>query len=160
MNVQVTPLPGIGTREDFSARSGQRIGVIAHRDGHVELILSDADDPDTIAASIPLTGEESNTLASLLGAPQLVSQLAEEQRALEGITTIQVPISPNSPYDGRSLGDTAMRTRTGVSVVAVVRQGVVTPSPRPDFGFLEGDLIVMVGTIDGLQQATQILEQG
>lgn len=156
----MTPLPGIGTREDFSARSGQRIGVIAHRDGHVELILSDADDPDTIAASIPLTGEESNTLASLLGAPQLVSQLAEEQRALEGITTIQVPISPNSPYDGRSLGDTAMRTRTGVSVVAVVRQGVVTPSPRPDFGFLEGDLIVMVGTIDGLQQATQILEQG
>lgn len=156
----MTPLPGIGTREDFSARSGQRIGVITHRDGHVELIVSEADDPDTVAASVPLTGEEGNTLASLLGAPQLVSQLAEQQRALEGITTTQLPVQPGSPYDGRPLGDTALRTRTGVSVVAVVRQGVVTPSPRPDFGFLGNDLVVMVGTIDGLTKAARILEQG
>lgn len=156
----MTPLPGIGTREDFPARCGQRIGVIVHRDGHVELIISQADDPDTVAASIPLTGEESNTLASLLGAPQLVSQLAEQQRSLQGVITRQLPIQPGSPFDGRTLGDTAMRTRIGVSVVAVVRQGAVIPSPRPDFGFVGNDLVVMVGTMDGLQEAARILEQG
>ncbi|MDQ3990357.1 MAG: potassium transporter TrkA [Actinomycetota bacterium] len=160
MDVQVTPLPGIGTREDFTARSGQRIGVITHRDGHVELIVSRSDDPDACAASVPLTAEESNTVASLLGAPHLVGQLAEQQRDIAGIVTAQLPVPPGSPFDGRTLADTALRTRTGASVVAVVRQQVVHPSPRPDFVFAGNDLVVVVGTTDGLEAATRILDQG
>lgn len=156
----MTPLPGIGIREDFTARSGPRIGVISHRDGRVELIVSRVDDPDTCATSVPLTPEESNTLASLLGAPHLVSQLAEQQKELEGIITTQLPVAPGSPFEGRTLGDTAMRTRTGVSVVAVVRQIAVHPSPRPDFIFLTHDMVVMVGTADGLAEAARILEHG
>lgn len=160
VDVEVTPLPGIGTREDFTVRSGQRIGVVTHRDGHVELIVSRLDDPDACAASTPLTAEESNTLASLLGAPHLVSQLAEQQRELDGVHTTQLPVQPGSPYDGRTLGDTAMRTRTGVSVVAVVRRQVVHPSPAPDFAFEGNDMVVMVGTTDGLASGARILDQG
>ncbi len=156
----MTPLPGIGTREDFITRTGHRIGVISHRDGHLELIISQAEDPDTVAASLPLTAEEANTLASLLGAPQLVSQLAEQQRELEGVTTSRVDLRPGSAFDGRTLADTALRTRTGVSVVAVVRDQVVHPSPRPDFAFAADDRIVMVGTIEGLEHATRIFEHG
>ena len=156
----MTPLPGIGTREDFTTRSGQRIGVITHRDGHVELIVSRSDDSDACAASVPLSAEESNTVASLLGAPHLVSGLAEQQRDLVGIVTAQLPVPPGSPFDGRTLADTAMRTRTGISVVAVVRQQVVHPSPRPDFAFAGNDLMVMVGTTDGLEAAARILDLG
>lgn len=53
-----------------------------------------------------------------------------------------------------------MRTRTGVSAVAVVRQNVVHPSPRPDFVFAARDMVVMVGTADGIAQVARILEQG
>jgi TrkA domain protein len=53
-----------------------------------------------------------------------------------------------------------MRTRTGASVVAVVRDSTVHASPRPDFRFEAGDLVVVVGTPDGLRQAVSILEQG
>ncbi len=155
----MTPLPGIGTREDFSTRSGRRLGVISHRDGHLELIVSQAEDADTVAASLPLTAEEANTLASLLGAPQLVSQLADQQRELEGVTTSRVDLRPGSPFDGRTLGDTALRTRTGVSVVAVVRDHTVHPSPRPDFVFAADDRVVMVGTAAGLEHATRIFER-
>lgn len=156
----MTPLPGIGTREDFTTRSGHRIGVVTHRDGHVELIVSQPEDPDACLVSIPLLVEESNALAGLLGAPHLVGQLTEQQRELEGIITTQLPIQPGSGFDGRTLGDTAMRTRTGASVVAVVRQGVVHPSPRPDFVFQGNDMVVMVGTVEGLQAAELILEAG
>lgn len=160
VDVQVTPLPGIGSREDFTTRSGQRIGVITHRDGHVELIVSRSDDPDACVASVPLTAEESNTLASLLGAPHLVSMLAEQQRDIAGIITTQLPVQPGSPFDGRTLADTALRTRTGVSMVAVVREQVVHPSPRPDFAFAGNDLVVLVGTTDGLEAAARILDLG
>lgn len=156
----MTPLPGIGTREDFTTRSGHRIGVVTHRDGHLELIVSRPGDPDACLASIPLLVEESKALAGLLGAPHLVGQLTEQQRELEGIITNQLPIQPGSVFDGRTLGDTAMRTRTGASVVAVIRQGLVHPSPRPDFVFQGNDMVVMVGTMEGLQAAELILEAG
>ncbi|WP_145239097.1 cation:proton antiporter regulatory subunit [Prescottella equi] len=160
MNVEVTPLPGIGVRKDFALATGRRIGVVTHRDGRTDLIVSKLDDPDACMASIPLDSDEASVLANLLGAPQLVTQLREEHRDLPGISTRQLPIGENSPWDGRTLGETAMRTRTGVSVVAVMRAGQVAPSPNPDFTFTEGDLLVAVGTQEGLDHAAKILAHG
>ncbi len=160
VNVEVTPLPGIGVRKDFALSSGRRVGVVTHRDGKTELIVSKADDPDACLASLPLTADEAGALANLLGAPQLVAQLTEEHRELPGINTKQLPIKSGSPYDGRTLGETAMRTRTGASVVAVMRAGQVHPSPNPDFTFTSGDLLVAVGTSEGLDSAAKILQHG
>ncbi|MFI9456554.1 cation:proton antiporter regulatory subunit [Amycolatopsis sp. NPDC052450] len=160
MNVEVTPLPGIGVRKDFATRNGRRVGVVTHRDGHVELIVSKTDDPDACLASLPLTTDEAGALANLLGAPQLVAQLTEEHRDLPGINTKQLPIKASSPFDGRTLGDTAMRTRTSVSVVAVMRAGQVHPSPAPDFNLTAGDVLVAVGTSEGLEAAVKILKYG
>jgi TrkA domain protein len=160
VNVEVTPLPGIGTRQDFSIKAGRRIGVITHRDGHLELIISKREDPDACSASIPLSMEEAGALANLLGAPQLVAHLADEHREVSGVSTRQLPLQPGSPYESRTLGDTAMRTRTTCSVVAVVRAGSVHPSPTPDFVLARSDLLVTVGTAEGLAKAVDILENG
>ncbi|MEU2173814.1 cation:proton antiporter regulatory subunit [Nocardia sp. NPDC019219] len=160
MNVDVTALPGIGVRKDFEVRSGRRIGVVAHRDGDIDLIVSKVDDPDACAAQIPLTTDEAAVLANLLGAPQLVAKLNDDHRDMPGITTRQLPIGDDSPYDGRTLGETEMRTRTKVSIVAVMRAGQLHPSPGPDFTFTTGDLLVVVGTPEGLDAAAKILTHG
>ncbi|EID52660.1 putative regulatory ligand binding protein, C-terminal domain of K+ channels like protein [Saccharomonospora xinjiangensis XJ-54] len=160
VNVDVTPLPGIGVRKDFALNSGRRVGVVTHRDGTIELIVSKSEDPDACLASLPLTTEEAGTLANLLGAPQLVAQLTEEHRELPGISTRQLTIKSGSPFDGHTLADTALRTRTGVSVVAVMRAGQINPSPTPEFLFTAGDVLVVVGTSDGLDEAAKILKQG
>jgi TrkA domain protein len=160
VNVEVTPLPGIGTRQDFVSRAGRRIGVITYRDGRMELIVSREDDPDACTASIPLTVDEAGALSNLLGAPQLVAQLRRENDGLPGVHTKQLQVTHSSPYDGRTLGDTALRTRTAVSVVAVVRAGTVHPSPRPDFVLGGGDALITVGTSEGLTKATNVLERG
>jgi len=154
VDVEVTPLPGIGTREDFALRDGRRVGVITHKDGKFDLILSRVDDPDACMASIALAPEEASTLAGLLGAPQLVAQLNEQHRDIGGVSTRQLP---TTAFVGRTLGDTALRTRTGASIVAVVRAGVAHPSPGPDFGFESGDVVVVVGTAEGLDSAAAIL---
>lgn len=160
MNVEVTPLPGIGVRKEFVAANGRRLGVVSHRDGTTDLVVSKPDDPDACLASLPLTSDEAGALANLLGAPQLVAQLTEEQEDVPGISTRQLTIKTTSPYDGRTLADTQIRTRTGVSVVAVMRAGQVHPSPTPDFLFTVGDLVVAVGTAEGLDAATKILHHG
>ena len=157
MNVEVTLLPGIGVRKDFALASGRRIGVITLKDGANELIVSRKDDPDATQESITLSNEEAAALGNLLGSPQLIAQLGEEHRDLPGINTRRLPIRADSRFVSRTLGDTAMRTKTGVSVVAVMRAGQVQPSPTPDFTLAAGDLLVAVGTADGLDAAAKLL---
>lgn len=159
MNVEETPLPGIGVRKEIVTESGRRIGIVSQRDGQTELMISRQDDPDAALASIPLTTEEAATLGNLFGAPRLVAQLSEEHRHLPGVNTRQFLIEPGSHFDGLTLGETSMRTKTGVSLVAIIRSGRVEPSPTPDFGLVGGDLLVAVGTSSGLDAAAEILHQ-
>ncbi|WP_431950484.1 cation:proton antiporter regulatory subunit [Nocardia lijiangensis] len=159
MNVEVTPLPGIGVRKDFPLKNGRRVGVIDHRDGTLDLIVSKPDNPD-VTDQISLTQREAALLANLLGAPQVVAQLQEEHREFDGVTTRQLTVRSGSPYDGRPLGDTRMRTRTKTSIVAVVRAGHAIASPGPDFVFNAFDVLVVVGTAEGLAAAAGILTDG
>ncbi|MFC4373820.1 cation:proton antiporter regulatory subunit [Nocardia halotolerans] len=159
MNIDVTPLPGIGVCKDFPlVQARRRIGVIEHRDGTVDLVVSRAGDVDT-TTSIPLSSAEIGVLAGLLGAPQVV-QKPRDPHGLGELSTRQFAIDRGSPFDGRPLRDTEMRTRTKASVVAVVRAGEVTPSPGTDFTFIAGDLVVVVGTDQGLEAAGRLLDAG
>lgn len=160
MNVEVTPLPGIGVRKDFEVSARRRVGVVSHREGGLDLILSKVDDPDACMASVPLSAEEAATLSNLLGAPQLVEQLRDEHRDLPGLTTRHISVTDTSPFDGREMGDSQIRTRTGSSIVAVMRAGEIYPSPRPDFIIVAGDMLIIVGTAEGIEAAARILQRG
>jgi TrkA domain protein len=155
--VEQTALPGIGVRHDLITESGRRVGVVSHRNGRRDLVLYDRNDPDASVASIPLTDDEAEALADFLGASLMLGQLAGLRQQAAGLMTEQVPIQPSSPYVGRRLGDTRIRTRTSASIVAVLRESEVIPSPGPPFVFAAGDVVVVVGTRRGLDGVTRIL---
>lgn len=160
VRVEETALPGIGVRQELATASGHRLGVIVYRTGRRELVLYSAEDPDACSAVIPLTDDEADALAEILGAPRIVERLATLQEQAAGLLTEQVPITAGSPYDGRTLGDTRARTRTGASIVAVLRHGEVVTSPTPDFRFTAGDTVVIVGTREGTAAVAHILAHG
>ncbi|WP_018505796.1 cation:proton antiporter regulatory subunit [Parafrankia discariae] len=160
MKVDETGLPGIGLRHDFSTRAGRRVGVVSHHSGRRVLVLYDEHDPDTCVESISLTVEESDVLSELLGAPHIVGKLADLSQAFAGLVGEQIPILPGSPYAGRLLGDTQARTRTGASIVAVVRDQQVLASPRPDFRFQAEDVVVVVGTPENTVAVGELLRSG
>jgi TrkA domain protein len=160
VDIEETRLPGIGLRHDFVTRQGRRIGVISQRNGSRELFMYDPDDPDACRAVIDLTQEESEVVAELLGAPRVIERLARLREQVEGIATEGIPITATSPYTGRTLADAQIRSRTGASVVAVIRGEQVVPSPGPDFRFQVGDKVVAVGTEEGVHEAAKILGGG
>ncbi|MBT2546934.1 cation:proton antiporter regulatory subunit [Arthrobacter sp. ISL-65] len=160
MNVEETDLPGLGRRKDFMTASGRRIGVVELREGQTELFVSTWDDPDTCQASIPLTGDEAATLGNLLGGQHLAMKLTEAHREVPGITTRQFSIAVDSPFQNQPMGKACIRTRCGVSIVAIMREGEVVPSPGPDVLLHPGDLLVAVGTQEGLDAAADILRNG
>jgi TrkA domain protein len=157
VRVEQTALPGIGVRHDLITASGRRVGVVSHRSGRRDLVLYDRHDPDACLASIPLTDDEAEALADFLGASLMLGQLAGIREQAAGLLTEQVPIQPSSPYVGRRLGDTRIRTRTGASIVAILREREVIPSPDPSLVFAAGDVVVVVGTRKGLDGVTSVL---
>ena len=160
MDVVRTALPGIGLRYEFETQKGRRVGVVTHRSGRRELVIYDLDDPDSASEDVVLTSEEANVLSDLLGTSRIVERLAELERQTVGLVSKQVRIGHGSLYDGRTLGDTQARSRTGASIVAVVRQGEVIASPRPDFRFEAEDAVVVIGTQDGTDAVEALLTDG
>ncbi|MEV8638229.1 cation:proton antiporter regulatory subunit [Streptosporangium sp. NPDC051023] len=160
MEVEQTALPGIGLRHEFTTRSGRRIGIVSHRTGRRDLVIYDPADPDRACETVKLNDEEADALAELLGAPRIVQRLNALHREVEGLVSLQLPISPGTPYAGRPMGDARVRTRTGASIVAVVRGGQVFASPGPGFALDGGDVVVVVGSPESTAAVSDILAHG
>jgi TrkA domain protein len=160
VRVEQVELPGIGVRHDLLTEGGRRIGVVSHRSGKRDLVVFDPDDPDACTEQIALTDDEAEVLAEVLGASLMLGQLAGLREQAAGLRTEQISLPAGSPYVGRPLGDTRTRSRTGASIVAVLRQGGVIASPGPEFVFAAGDVVVVVGTRAGLDEVSRILAGG
>jgi TrkA domain protein len=160
VEVEQTALPGIGLRHEFTTRSGRRIGVVSHRTGRRDLVIYDNDDPDRASETVRLNDEEADALVELLGAPRIVQRLNQLHQEVDGLVSVQVPVPPGSPYNGRPMGEARVRTRTGASIVAVVRAGRVSASPGPDFVLQDNDIVVVVGSAESTDEVTGILAHG
>jgi TrkA domain protein len=157
MEIQETALPGVGLRQEFTTRAGRQLGMVSYRSGRRDLLLYDPDDPDTCREVIRLSREEADALADLLGAASLTGHLAELQQQIEGLAISWLTIQRNSPYAGGTIADTEARSRTGVSIVAVLRDQTAFPAPTPDFGFQPGDTALVIGTPEGLKALAGLL---
>lgn len=157
--IEQTRLPGVGIRYDFTTEEGRRVGVIHHRSGRREVFVCSPDDPDAVEVSVDLNEDEAHDLVDVLGGTEVVETLSTIHR-IEGLAIDWLNVDPATPYVGRTIGDARIRTRTGVSVVAVLRGEVPFPAPGPDFTIEAGDVLVVVGTAAGVEVATQILGSG
>lgn len=155
--VNQTSLPGVGVRYDFAAKSGDRIGVIVHHSGHLDLLAYDKSDPDTVAANLSLDTDDANTLTELLGGSQITESLQEMQQSLPGVSIDWVPVAEDWGCAGQTIREIGVRARTGASIVAVIRGDQTFASPEPDFRLEARDTAVVVGTADGIREAFTLL---
>jgi TrkA domain protein len=156
-DVSETPLPGVGVRHEFVTGSGERVAVLTHRTGRRELAIYDRADPDRCTTVLHLSHEDTRTLAELLGASAISEAVSAVQQRLEGLAIDWITIPAGSPVVGATIAEGAFRTRTGASIVAVVRGDTTLPAPGPDHRFEAGDVAVAVGTTDGLAHLRGLL---
>ncbi|MFG2816805.1 cation:proton antiporter regulatory subunit [Streptomyces sp. NPDC048410] len=150
-----TPLPGIGVRYDLTTREHRLLSVVAHRDGARTLSAYREDDPDACASSVQLTGGEAEAVAGALMPTHRSPSLLWTTEL--GLVAERVSLSSTAHWNGRLLGDTRMRTETGVSIVAVLRRADAIPSPGPGFRLAGGDTLIVIGTREGVDAAAAIL---
>lgn len=155
--ISQTPLPGVGVRHEFTTVNGERVAVLTHRTGRREIAVYDRDDPDACTTVLHLSHDDTRALAELLGASPVSEAVASVQQRVEGLAIEWVAVPPGSRFVGTTIAEGAFRTRTGASIVAVLRGAVTIPAPGPEHRFAEGDVAVAVGTPDGLEQLRGLL---
>lgn len=155
-DVSEVKLPGVGVRHEFQTDAGRQVGVLVHHDGHREILIYDQDDGDS-CSSVELSHADTRTLSELLGATQVVEEVQDAQHEIEGQSIAWIRVDENCARDGTTIGSGEYRTRTGASMVAVLRDGEPMPSPEADFVLEAGDLIVAVGSADSLDELRTLL---
>ncbi|MEU3852846.1 TrkA C-terminal domain-containing protein [Streptomyces sp. NPDC029554] len=150
-----TPLPGIGVRYDLTTRDHRRLSVVAHRDGQRTISAYREDDPDACDLSVRLTADEAATLIDALMPAHHTPNLLSTTDL--GLVAERIELPGSSHWNGRLLGESRIRTDTGASVVAVLRRADAIPSPAPDFRLAGGDVLIVIGTREGVEAAAAIL---
>ena len=137
-------------KHDFTAEDGREIGVLTHRDGRRDVVVYSAEDPDSCSSQMTLSPSDTRTLGELLGTSQVRETVDAVQQDVEGLGIEWLPIGADSAAVGVTIADGAYRKRTGASIVAIIRDDRPIPAPDPDVAIIAGDVVVAVGTNEGL----------
>ena len=78
--------------------------------------------------------------------------------AVRGIDIVWHHLAENSPLIGKSLAEANIRTQTGASVIALVRDQLVVPNPKSDTRFLKGDMVGLIGSGPEVASAARLLD--
>ena len=154
--IQETLLPGVGVRHEFTTAGGERVALLTHRSGRRELAVYDRGDPDACRTVLHLSADDTHSLGEILGTSHVSESVLGTQQ-VEGLALDWLTLPAGSRFEGASIADGRFRTQTGASIVAIVRGGSSIPAPDPETRFEPGDVLVAVGTPDGLTRLRALL---
>ena len=159
--VRRVKLPGVGVLHTFVTDDGGKVGVIAHRSGHSDLITFADDDEgaDGTKVSLRLSEDEAHTLAELLGGTQITESLSALDH-IPGLSIDWFTVDYDDHVAGQPLGKPAEQGLVGLSIVAVVRGDSANPAPSPDFRVFPGDTLVVAGSPEKVAKAFQFFRTG
>lgn len=161
VDVRRVKLPGVGVLHSFITDDGGKVGVIAHRSGHSDLITfsDDEDGSDATKVSLRLSEDEAHTLAELLGGTRITESLTALDQ-LPGLSIDWFTVDYEDHIAGQSLGDPAEHGIIGLTVVAVVRGESTNPAPAADFRVFPGDILVVAGSPEKVAKAFSFFRTG
>lgn len=136
-------LPGVGQRLDLADHDGRPVTVIRQKDGTLEIHHE--------GTSIDLPANQARALGALASghfrmAPGLFERF---DGVLGGIEFDWVTVPEGTWAAGRSIQELALRQRTGVTVVAILRGSLPILVTDPTQRIEVGDELVIVSPPDG-----------
>lgn len=160
-DVRRVKLPGVGVLHTFVTDDGGKVGVIAHRSGHSDLItFSDAEEASAARkVSLRLNEDEAHTLAELLGGTRITESL-DSLDSIPGLSIDWFHVDYDDHIAGQPLGNLGSRGLVGLTVVAVVRGDSTNPAPDDHFKVFPGDTLVVAGSPEKVAKAFSFYRTG
>ncbi len=139
----------LGADEVISEDFETSIEIAAH-------LLRRLDVPDNIVEG-QIASIRAGRYAMLRGMPTDRAVINELGKFLQTTGTRTHYIEDDSPVIGNTIAGTDLRARTGVTIIAIVRNGKPTTNPPPDFEIQAADILVLVGSHAQLDKARAVL---
>lgn len=143
-------LPGIGHRYDLVGSEGERLSIVIHHSGRRDLYLRAASaraEPVTMS----LSDDQARRLGAILsGAYFKPAMSAQMEAVIGGLLVDWVTLRADSPGTGHSIQELEIRTRTRMTVAAIVRGDTTLVPPEPTEVLAGGDRLVVMGRPEDL----------
>jgi TrkA domain protein len=161
VDLRETRLPGVGVKYTLRAASGGRLAVIQHIDGQREIYYYHRGNDEEPTAVIELHDDEARQLGAIIGGAYERPKIVEELEMALGELHIEwIPVPDTSPAIGLTLADAKLRARTGVTVIAILREPESVSGARPEDFVQQGDTLVGVGKAGQFAEFRRLLSEG
>jgi TrkA domain protein len=156
-----TRLPGVGVKYSFSPAHGGRLALILHTDGLREIYFFRRTADEEPCAVIALDDDEARQLGAVLGGAYERPKIVEELEMALGELAIEwVPVPDGSPAIGRTLAECGFRARTGITIIAILREPEPVTGAQPTDVIQQGDTLVTVGKLGQYGAFRRLLAEG
>ncbi|MDX5475675.1 MAG: potassium transporter TrkA [Bacillaceae bacterium] len=157
MQIKSTELPGIGRKISFLTADDNMIVLIIHHSGKRELYFFDDPDNDEADFSIAMTSDETRELgAQLLGAMYQPVDMDKMKFFKNQIIIEWVEVETGSSLIDKTIADSKIRTKTGASIIGIVKESSKIAVPDIDVTLQKGDVLMIVGKQDQIDSLTQL----
>jgi TrkA domain protein len=156
-----TRLPGVGVKYTCLTAHGGRLTVILHNEGLREVYWFRRPNDEEPQAVIQLEDDEARQLGAVIGGAYERPKIVEELEMAFGELAIEwVPVSDTSPAIGRTLAECAFRARTGITIIAILREPESVAGAQPNDVIERGDTLVTVGKLGQYSAFRKLLAEG
>lgn len=153
MSVRESTLPGVGKKFEIDLPTDDQLIIVVHNTGKREVFLRTQTDVDS-EKLFELPDRLARTVGSVLeGAyfqpveTERVETMLSEETFLEWYD-----VADDAEIVGQTLAGANIRERTGVSVIAIDREGTIIPSPDPETTIKAGDTLIVIGSEEHVHQ--------
>jgi TrkA domain protein len=161
VDVRETRLPGVGFKYAFHLAHGGRVSVILHMDGQRDIYYYRRATDDDATSVLELQDDEARQLGAILGGAYERPKIVEELEMALGELQIEwIPVPDSSPAIGRTLAECGLRARTGVTVIAILREPEPISGAQPGDVIEKGDTLVAVGKAGQFALFRKLLAEG
>lgn len=158
MKVFETQLPGVGRRYQISFADGGVFTIVVHNDGKRSAFWRD--EPDADSEELFTTSErDAEKIAEIFEGVFFEPVSDDLDDALSGARIKWVAIPDDSSVVGQTIGDVGVRTKTGISVLAIERDEQTIANPTPSTQLLADDVLVVVGDDDAHEAFQELLSK-
>ena len=161
MELRETRLPGVGVKYSARTAHGGRLSVILHNEGLRELYYFRHADDDEPQAVIQLEDDEARQIGAVIGGAYERPKIVEDLEMAFGELSIEwIPVPESSPAIGKTLAECAFRQRTGITIIAILREPEPVAGAQPGDVVEQGDTLVTVGKLGQYPAFRKLLAEG
>jgi TrkA domain protein len=162
IELRETRLPGIGVKYSFARTAhGGRLTVILHNEGLREIYYYRHSDQDEPTAVLQLEDDEARQVGAVIGGAYDRPKIVEDLEMAFGELAIEwVPVPDTSPAIGKTLAECGFRQRTGITIIAILREPEPVAGAQPGDVVQEGDVLVTVGKLGQYPTFRKLLAEG